>query len=77
MTNWQPLGMTAGFARHRADFCTNEKKPKKLWVIELSPAARALLGSPAELPAAQAPGVKNGVAGARCPPKVAQLQSLA
>jgi len=77
VTNWQPLGMTAGFARHRADFYTNENKPKKLWVIELSQGARALLGCPAELPAAQAPGVKNGVAGARCPLKIEQLKSLA
>lgn len=77
VTNWHPLGMTAGFARHRADFYSDENKPKRLWVIELSRGARALLGSPAELPAAQAPGVKNGVAGARCPLKIAQLQSLA
>lgn len=77
VTNWQPLGFTAGFARHRADFYTDEDKPKKLWVMELARNARALLGSPAELPAGCLPGVANGVAGARCALKCPQLKTLA
>lgn len=76
VTNWQPLGLTAGYARHRADFYTDDNKPKKLWIIELARNGRALLGSPAELPADYLPGVKNGVAGARCALKCPQLKTL-
>ena len=81
VTYWQPLGFTAGFSRHRADFYTDEDKPKKLLVMELARNARALLGSPAELPAGCLPGVANGVAngvaGARCSLKCPQLKTLA
>lgn len=76
VTNWQPLGMTAGFARHRGDFYTDADKPKKLWVYELHRNGRILLGSPAALPAAHLPAVKDGVAGARCVLKCGQLESL-
>lgn len=76
VTNWLPMGQTAGYSRSRADFYTDAQKPKLLWLYPLRSDARELLGSPGELPAAQAPGIKDGVAGARCPLKCDQLRSL-
>lgn len=77
VTNWTPMGFTAGFGRHRADFYQEHGKPKRLWVFELSRGARALLGSHGELPAAQRAGVKDGVAGARSALGVKHLRGLA
>ncbi len=76
VTNWTPLGMSAGYARHRADFYTKHDKPKRLWIFELSKTARALLGSHGELPAAYQGGIKEAVCGARSPLGVKHLHSL-
>src|SRR5215213_4300280 len=54
-SNWEPVGLSAGNARHRADFYVPNERPKRLWLKELSPGARAELCAPT-LPAAQAAG---------------------
>jgi hypothetical protein len=40
---WQPLGLSKGYSRHRADFYVPNDRPKKLWVRELRPNAVELL----------------------------------
>ena len=42
-SNWEPVGFSAGYRRHRADFHIAHERPKKLWLRELSPKARAQL----------------------------------
>jgi hypothetical protein len=42
-SNWEPVGASAGYSRHRADFYLANERPKKLWLRELSPRARAHL----------------------------------
>ena len=39
-SNWEPVGFSAGYARHRADFYVPNERPKKLWLRELCPEAR-------------------------------------
>lgn len=72
-SNWLPLGLSKGFARHRADFYVPHGRPKKLWVYPLSPEARARLCAPV-LPAAQAAAEIAPVV--RSPLRAAQMQSL-
>jgi hypothetical protein len=38
--NWQAVGMSAGYSRHRADFYVPNERPKRLWLYELDPHAR-------------------------------------
>lgn len=45
-SNWVPVGFSAGYRRHRADFYVANERPKKLWLRELSPQARAQLRAP-------------------------------
>jgi hypothetical protein len=45
-SNWEPVGWSAGYSRHRADFYVPNERPKKLWLRELCPRARALLRAP-------------------------------
>ena len=49
-SNWQPVGFSAGYSRHRADFYVPNERPKRLWLFPLDPQARAHLRS-AQLPA--------------------------
>lgn len=42
-SNWEPVGFSAGYSRHRADFYVAHERPKKLWLRELCPQARAHL----------------------------------
>lgn len=42
-SNWEPVGWSAGYSRHRADFYVPNERPKKLWLRELAPNARAHL----------------------------------
>jgi hypothetical protein len=42
-SNWEPVGFSEGYSRHRADFYIANERPKKLWLRELSPQARAQL----------------------------------
>lgn len=42
-SNWEPVGFSAGYRRHRADFYLANDRPKKLWLYPLVPDAKALL----------------------------------
>ena len=48
-SNWQPVGTSAGYSRHRADFYVPNDSPKKLWLYELGAQARKQLKA-VELP---------------------------
>lgn len=39
-SNWQPVGFSAGYSRHRADFYVANDRPKRLWLFPLDPQAR-------------------------------------
>lgn len=45
-SNWEPVGWSAGYARHRADFYVPNDRPKRLWLRELCPQARQQLRAP-------------------------------
>lgn len=49
-SNWEAVGFSAGYSRHRADFYVFNDRPKRLWMRELSAGARQQLRSVA-LPA--------------------------
>ena len=49
-SNWEPVGWSAGYSRHRADFYVRNDRPKRLWMRELSPNARKHLRA-VDLPA--------------------------
>jgi hypothetical protein len=42
-SNWEAVGMSAGYSRHRADFYIPNDRPKRLWMRPLVPQARELL----------------------------------
>jgi hypothetical protein len=63
-TNWTPLGLTAGSARHARDFYQKHHHPKTLWCLELASDARRLLSDPAPLPPDCRKGVVPAAAGA-------------
>ena len=48
-SNWEAVGQSAGYSRHRADFYIPNDRPKRLWMRELCPNARQLLRA-VELP---------------------------
>jgi len=48
-SNWEAVGMSEGYSRHRADFYVANQSPKKLWLYDLSGRARKELKS-VELP---------------------------
>lgn len=49
-SNWEAVGFSAGYSRHRADFYIANDRPKRLWLRELDPKARQHLRA-ADLPA--------------------------
>lgn len=55
-SNWEPVGFSAGYSRHRADFYVANERPKRLWLRELDPRARRHLRA-APLPLDCQPGV--------------------
>ena len=63
-SNWQPVGFSAGYSRHRADFYVPNARPKRLWLFPLDPQARRLLRA-AHLPAECQPGVIAPPSGVR------------
>ena len=71
---WEPIGISKGFGRHRADFFVRNDRPKKLWVKRLIPDARGVLCAGA-LPAAQQKGGRSSAHGV-LPFKVKQCRSL-
>src|SRR5580765_5900905 len=44
-SNWEAVGQSAGYSRHRADFYIPNERPKRLWLRPLVPEARLLLRS--------------------------------
>lgn len=42
-SNWEPLGLTKGFQRHRADYFQQHGRPKKLWIKSLNRNALRIL----------------------------------
>lgn len=44
-SNWEAVGHSAGYSRHRADFYIPNERPKRLWLRPLMPEARQLLHS--------------------------------
>lgn len=71
----EAVGMSQGYARHRADFYVRHDRPKKLWLKRLRADAVAIL-SGAQLPLAQAKGGRSNAHGVM-PLKEAQRRSLA
>jgi hypothetical protein len=55
-SNWLPVGTSAGYSRHRADFYVPNERPKRLWLFPLDRDARRHLRA-AQLPADCQPGV--------------------
>jgi Domain of unknown function (DUF4338)/DDE_Tnp_1-associated len=43
--NWEPVGWSAGYRRHRADFYVSNERPKRLWLRPLIAEARQELRS--------------------------------
>src|SRR5882757_2469546 len=39
-SNWEPVGWSAGYSRHRADFYVANERPKRLWLRPLVPEAK-------------------------------------
>lgn len=74
VTNWTPLGLTAGNSRQRADFYQRNDRPKKLWVKPLCKDACAILRA-AQLPPALHPAQIEPTY-ATCPLRSAELLSL-
>lgn len=73
-SNWEPVGLSAGYQRHRADFYLPNERPKKLWLYPLCPDAKALLRAP-QLPEDCRAGVTAAPSGT-LPVKSGQLDSL-
>ena len=71
---WQPLGLSKGYSRHRADFYVLNERPKKLWVRELRPNATSLLRA-MTLPDACIKGAQSDADGV-LPIKQPQVESL-
>jgi hypothetical protein len=44
-SNWEAVGYSVGYSRHRADFYIPNDRPKRLWLRPLAPDARQLLRS--------------------------------
>src|SRR5260370_27436429 len=42
-SNWEPVGWSVGYSRHRADFYVPNERPKRLWLRPLVPEAREQL----------------------------------
>lgn len=71
---WTPLGLTAGNSRQRAEFYSPNQRPKKLWIKELHPDARARLCA-SSLASEHAAGETSGK-GALLPIKASELLPL-
>ena len=44
-SNWEPIGLTKGFQRHRADYFQKHGRPKKLWIYPFEPLEANLPGA--------------------------------
>jgi hypothetical protein len=73
-SNWEPVGHSEGYSRHRADFYLANERPKKLWLRELCPKARAQLRA-VQLPEASRGGLIAPPSGV-LPVTLPQMNSL-
>ena len=73
-SNWEPVGWSEGYSRHRADFYIANERPKKLWLRELGPKSRAQLRA-VQLPEASRAGQVAPPSGV-LPVTLPQMQSL-
>jgi len=73
-SNWEAVGRSAGYRRHRADFYIPNERPKKLWLRELSPGARQHLRG-LHVPEACRSGLVTAPSGT-LPVKAVELDSL-
>lgn len=73
-SNWEAVGHSAGYSRHRADFYIPNDRPKRLWLRPLMPQARSLLRS-VHLPPECRAGLSAAPSGT-LPVKAEQLSSL-
>ena len=46
-SNWEAVGYSAGYSRHRADFYVPNERPKRLWLRPLVPEAGRAIAGPA------------------------------
>jgi hypothetical protein len=61
-TNWEAVGWSAGYSRHRADFYIANERPKKLWLYPLAEDARQQLRA-VTLPPACCAGLSSAPSG--------------
>lgn len=73
-SNWEAVGWSAGYSRHRADFYIPNERPKRLWLRPLVPEARQLLRADT-LPQACLRGVTAPASGT-LPVHAKQISSL-
>lgn len=73
-SNWEAVGKSAGFSRHRTDFYVPNERPKKLWIRPLDRDARSILRGSA-LPERFAPALSNAPTGT-LPLKAGEVKSL-
>ena len=73
-SNWDAVGFSAGYRRHRADFYVPHERPKKLWLYPLRPEAKALLRA-VQVPEACRAGLGAAPSGT-LPVPAADLDSL-
>jgi hypothetical protein len=73
-SNWEAVGHSAGYSRHRADFYVPNDRPKRLWLRPLVPDARQSLRAP-QVPEDCRAGLSAPPSGT-LPVNAAQLGSL-
>ena len=73
--NWQQVGRTKGFERHRADYYRRHDRPKKLWLYPLHHDCARLLRAP-RLPETYAAAVNEHSPERDLPLKAPQARSL-
>jgi hypothetical protein len=73
-SNWEAVGWSAGYSRHRADFYVANERPKRLWLRPLVPQGREQLRA-LELPPDCRVALAKSPAG-QLPLKAAQVDSL-
>jgi hypothetical protein len=73
-SNWEPVGLSAGYSRHRADFYVPNQRPTRLWLRPLVPEAREQLRA-VQVPEECRAGLVASPSG-QLPIKEAQVESL-
>jgi len=74
-SNWQALGLTKGFERHRADYFHKHDRAKKLWIKTLNRNALRILTA-IDVPRSYLPALNRDTPERDLPLKKGQMQSL-